>query len=151
MNYFQNRSKNMKKEFRSLCPIASTLDILGDKWSLILIRDMLVREKKTFKEFASSEEGIATGILASRLKLLESFGLVTKRKLPDNKKENIYLLTEKGIDLAPIIIEVTLWGDKYMREYNPKLKAHEELKSDKIAIIKTVQNNYRQVVAQVIG
>ena len=141
----------MKKEFRSLCPIASTLDILGDKWSLVLIRDMLVKEKKTFKEFSSSEEGIATGILASRLKLLESFGLITKRKLPDNKKENIYLLTEKGIDLAPIIIEVTLWGDKYMRAYNPKLKSHKGLKTDKTSIINTLQENYRQVVANITG
>lgn len=140
----------MKKEFRSLCPIASTLDVLGDKWSLVLIRDMLVREKKTFKAFSASEEGIATGILASRLKLLESFGLITKRKLPDNKKENIYLLTEKGIDLAPVVVEVTLWGDKYMRAYNPKLKAYGNLKTDKASIINTLQENYRQMVAKVI-
>lgn len=141
----------MQKKFRSFCPIATTLDILGDKWSLLIVRDMLVVGKKTFKEFSSSPEGIATGILASRLKLLESFGFITKRKLPDNKKENIYLLTEKGIDLAPIIIEITLWGDKYMREFNPELHAHEALKTDKTAVINTVQENYREVLAQIIG
>ena len=141
----------MEKDFRSFCPIASTLDILGDKWSLVLIRDMLVREKKTFKEFSSSDEGIATGILASRLKLMESFGLITKRKLPDNKKENIYLLTEKGIDLAPIIVEVTLWGGKHMKKYNPKLKTHKGLKTDKNLAIHNLQENYRQMVTKVTG
>ncbi len=141
----------MQKKFRSPCAIASTLDVLGDKWSLVLVRDMLIKGKKTFKEFSSSPEGIATGILASRLKLLESYGLITKRKLPDNKKENIYLLTEKGIDLAPVIMEITLWGDKYMRAYNEELSSYEALKKDKTVAINTVQKNYRQVVAQIIG
>ena len=140
----------MQHKFRSLCPIASTLDLLGDKWSLVIVRDMLIREKKTFKDFSSSDEKIATGILASRLKLLESFGLITKRKLPANKKENIYLLTEKGIDLAPIIMEITLWGDKHMRAYNPKLISHKEVKADKLGVINTVQKNYRQFVAQIV-
>ena len=141
----------MKKKFRSLCPIASTLDIVGDKWSLIIARDMLFMEKQTFKEFSESEEKIATGILASRLKLLESFDFITKRKLPGNKKENIYLLTEKGIDLAPLLIEFTLWGDKYMRTYNPELYSYEELKADKTLVISTIQKNYRQLVAQITG
>lgn len=141
----------MQKKFRSLCPIASTLDLLGDKWSLVLIRDMLIFGKKTYKEFALSDEGIATGILASRLKLLESFGLITKRKLPNNKKENIYLLTEKGIGLAPTIIEITLWGDRHMREHNPEIDSYEYLKADKGLVITTVQENYRQIVVGLIG
>ena len=141
----------MQQKFRSPCAIASTLDVLGDKWSLVLVRDMLIKGKKTFKEFSLSAEGIASGILASRLKLLESYGLITKRKLPDNKKENIYLLTEKGIDLAPIIMEITLWGDKYMRAHNAELFSYEELKKDKTLAINTVQENYRQVVAQIVG
>lgn len=140
----------MEKKFRSLCPISSTLDLLGDKWSLIIIRDMLIKGKKTYKEFSLSDEGIATGILASRLKQLESFGIITKRKLPENKKENIYLLTEKGIDLTPILIEITLWSDQYMREFNPKLHSYEELKTDKNLVIATIQKNYRQLMAQII-
>ncbi len=141
----------MIKKFRSSCPIASTLDILGDKWSLLLIRDMLIKGKKTYKEFSLSDEKIATGILASRLKQLEAFGFITKRKLPDNKKENIYLLTEKGIDLAPLIVEVTLWGEKHMRVHNPRINSYDELKADKTLAINMVTENYRKVAAQIIG
>ena len=95
----------MKKEFRSGCPISSALDVVGDKWSLLIIRDMLLNHKKTFKEISDSDEKIAPSILSARLKLLESYKLIAKTKLPDNKKENIYLLTEKGVCLTPIIIE----------------------------------------------
>ena len=108
----------MKNKFRSGCPIASTLDIVGDKWSLLIIRDMLIKHKKTFKEISDSDEMIAPSILLARLKLLESYKLITKRKFPENKKENIYFLTDKGIDFAPIIIEFSLWGDSNMREFN---------------------------------
>ena len=107
----------MKKEFRSGCPISSTLDVVGDKWSLLIIRDMLVKHKKTFKEISDSDEKIAPSILSARLKLLESYKLIFKTKVPDNKKENIYLLTEKGIRLTPIIIEFSLWGNSNMREF----------------------------------
>ena len=108
----------MKKEFRSGCPISSTLDVVGDKWSLLIIRDMLVKHKKTFKEISDSYEKIAPSILSSRLKLLESYKLIFKTKVPDNKKENIYLLTEKGIRLTPIIVEFSLWGNSNIREFN---------------------------------
>lgn len=135
----------MKNKFRSSCPIASTLDLVGDKWSLLIIRDMLVKHKKTFKEISNSDEKIAPSILSARLKLLESYKLITKTKIPENKKENIYLLTEKGVDLAPIIIEFSLWGDTYMREFN-KINAIEDLKEDKSLIIDTVQNSYNSML-----
>jgi len=137
----------MKNKFRSGCPIASSLDVVGDKWSLLIIRDMLIRHKKTFKEISNSDERIAPSILSARLKLLESYKLITKRKLPENKKENIYLLTEKGIGFTPIIIEFSLWGDNYMREFN-EINTIDGLKSDKSLIIDTVQNNYNSMVLQ---
>ena len=108
----------MKKEFRSGCPVSSSLDVVGDKWSLLIIRDMLVKHKKTFKQISDSYEKIAPSILSARLKLLESYKLIFKTKAPENKKENIYLLTEKGIRLTPIIIEFSLWGNSNMREFN---------------------------------
>jgi DNA-binding HxlR family transcriptional regulator len=145
-----NSEVKMDKKFRSSCPISSALDIVGDKWSLLIVRDMLLMTKKTFKELSLSDERIASGILASRLKQLESFGLITKRKLPGNQKENIYLLSEKGIDLAPIIIEFTLWGDRYMREFNPTILSVDAMKADKSTIIETVRNNYRSLVSQII-
>jgi len=149
-NYFQINSNNrikMKNKFRSGCPIASTLDIVGDKWSLLIIRDMLIKHKKTFKEISDSDEMIAPSILSARLKLLESYKLITKRKFPENKKENIYLLTNKGIDFAPIIIEFTLWGDSHMQEFN-EIDIIDGLQADKPMIITTVQNNYNSMLIQ---
>ena len=135
----------MKKEFRSGCPIASTLDVIGDKWSLLIIRDMLIKHKKTFKEISDSDEKIAPSILSARLKLLESYKLIFKTKMTDNKKENIYLLTEKGIRLAPIIIEFSLWGNSNMREFN-QIDNIEGLNLNKTLIIQTVQDSYQAML-----
>ena len=135
----------MKKEFRSGCPIASSLDIIGDKWTLLIIRDMLVEHKKTFKEISDSYEKIAPSILSARLKLLATYKLITKRKFPENKKENIYLLTEKGIHLAPLIIEFSLWGNSNMQEFN-KINDIEGLNSDKNLVIQTLQDRYNTML-----
>ena len=135
----------MKKKFRSGCPISSTLDVVGDKWSLLIIRDMLVKHKMTFKEISDSDEKIAPSILSARLKLLESYKLIFKTKVPDNKKENIYLLTEKGIRLTPIIIEFSLWGNYNMREFN-EIDDIEGLNSGKTLIIQTVQDSYNSML-----
>jgi DNA-binding HxlR family transcriptional regulator len=137
----------MKKEFRSGCPISSALDVVGDKWSLLIIRDMLVKHKKTFKEMSDSYEKIAPSILSARLKLLESYKLIFKTKAPENKKENIYLLTEKGIRLTPIIIEFSLWGDKWMREFN-QIDTIDGLNTDKSVIIKTIEDNYKSLLVK---
>ena len=135
----------MKKEFRSGCPISSTLDVVGDKWSLLIIRDMLVKQKKTFKEISDSDEKIVPSILSARLKLLESYKLIFKTKVPDNKKENIYLLTEKGIRLTPIIIEFSLWGNYNMREFN-EIDDIEGLNLDKTLIIQKIQDSYKSML-----
>ena len=144
-------TKKEGHKFRSTCLIASALDLIGDKWSLLIIRDMLLHQKKTFKEIAASKEGIATNLLSSRLKLLASLGMITKRKLPTNKKENIYLLTEKGIDLAPMIMEIVLWSDKHVRAYNPGMNANERDETDKMLIIENCQNDYRAFARNVIN
>jgi DNA-binding HxlR family transcriptional regulator len=135
----------MKKEFRSGCPISSTLDVVGDKWSLLIIRDMLLKHKMTFKEISDSDERIAPSTLSARLKLLESYKLIFRTKMPENKKENIYLLTEKGIRLAPIIIEFSLWGNSNMREFN-EIDDIEGLNSEKALIIQTVQESYNSML-----
>jgi DNA-binding HxlR family transcriptional regulator len=143
----------MKNKFRSSCPIASTLDIIGDKWSLLIIRDMVLGHKKTFKEISDSEEAIAPSILSARLKLLESFQLITKRKLPENLKENIYLLTEKGISLVPMLTEIILFADKNFRQFNPKMFSisDKEFNSDKSIVIQNIQNGYREMVQNTIS
>jgi len=82
----------------------------GDKWTLVVIKLMLLEQKKTFKEFSESDEPIAPSILSNRLKTLEKIGFIVKQKLPNNQKTNHYILTEKGLSLTPIIIELALWS-----------------------------------------
>ena len=96
--------------FRCDCPVTSALDIVGDKWTLVIIKLMLLEQKKTFKEFSESDESIAPSILSNRLKTLEKIGFIVKQKLPDNQKTNHYFLTEKGLSLTPVIIELALWS-----------------------------------------
>lgn len=135
----------MKNNFRSGCPIASTLDIIGDKWSLLIIRDMLLHHKMTFKEFSASEEQIAPSILSSRLKLLITYGLITKQKQVRNKKENIYLLTEKAIELASILIDISIWGDKHLREFN-QIDNIDGLNLERSLILSVVKKRYHEMV-----
>ena len=137
----------MKNNFRCKCPITSALDILGDKWSLVVIKQMLFERKSTFKDFTESTESIATNILSSRLKLLEHFGIILKEKLPKNKKTNIYVLTEKGLRLTPTLIELTLWSNKNIQEFHPDLNINQHLESEKDnkeAIYASVITNYKQ-------
>ena len=96
--------------FRCNCPVTSALDIVGDKWTLVVIKLMLLEQKKIFKEFSESDESIAPSILSNRLKTLEKIGFIVKQKLPNNQKTNHYILTEKGLSLTPIIIELALWS-----------------------------------------
>ena len=136
----------MDYTFRCECPITSALDILGDKWILVIIKQMLIEDKKTFKDFTESDEAIATNILASKLKCLDELGIITKTQLPDNKKTNLYLLTEKGLALTPIIVELSIWSDENVRELNSIMRDSPEIgimKSDKNAFIKLIQDTYK--------
>jgi DNA-binding HxlR family transcriptional regulator len=96
--------------FRCNCSVTSALDIVGDKWTLVIIKLMLLEQKKTFKEFSESDESIAPSILSNRLKTLLKIGFIVKQKLPENQKTNHYFLTEKGLSLTPVIIELALWS-----------------------------------------
>ncbi len=98
---------------RSDCPLGCSLDVFGDKWSLLIIRDLMFFQKSTYNDFLKSAEGIATNILASRLKGLEKNGVIEKLEHPDSKTKILYRLTPKGIDLLPIIMEVYIWSEKY--------------------------------------
>lgn len=135
----------MKNNFRSGCPIASTLDLIGDKWTLLILRDMLFHHKMTFKDFSASNEKIAPSILSSRLKLLLSYGLVSRQKRINNKKENIYILNEKAIDLTSVIVDISKWGSKYLNEFN-EIDDIEELNLERSIIIDSVKKNYISMV-----
>ncbi len=99
---------------RSECPLSGSLDIFGDKWSLLIIRDIVFHRKSTYGDFLDSDEGISTNILASRLQSLEKNGIIKKWKHPDSKVKILYKLTEKGIDLLPVLLEVYIWAEKYL-------------------------------------
>jgi DNA-binding HxlR family transcriptional regulator len=111
----------MRSDFRCDCPITSALDVVGDKWILVIVKQMLMEGKETFKDFTESDEAIATNILSSKLKLLEEAGLVIKTKRPDNKKTSLYLLTEKGLALSPVIVELAHWSDANLRDVHPSI------------------------------
>lgn len=109
---------NNELSFRCSCPITSALDLIGDKWSLVIIKQILFEEKSTFKDFTTSDEAIATNILSSRLSQLEKYQMIEKTKLPTNKKVNIYTLTEKSLALTPLLVELGLWGREHIAELN---------------------------------
>lgn len=102
-------SKETKKR-QTGCPVAFGLDTFGDRWSLLVIREIMLRGKKTYSEFMEMEESIATNILIDRLKHLEAEGIVDKSRDPENRRSYIYTLTKKGRDLAPIILEIIIWS-----------------------------------------
>src|SRR5438105_15612165 len=99
-----------KSNPRSGCPVSVSLEIFGDRWSLLIIRDLMVRGFRTFKEFQGSGEGIATNILADRLQRLEAAGIITAEEEKTDGRRVNYRLTEKGIDLAPVLLELLIWA-----------------------------------------
>jgi DNA-binding HxlR family transcriptional regulator len=102
----------MKKPRRSRCPIAASLDLLGDRWTLLVLRDMVFRGHRYFQQFAASPEGIATNTLAERLDRLEEAGVIRKERDPDDGRRNRYVLTEEGLAAIPLLIDLIVWGAK---------------------------------------
>ena len=100
---------------RSDCPISCTLDLIGDKWTLVIIRDAIYKGYTTYGQFQSSPEGIATNILASRLNRLVDCGIFKKQKDKTNKLRIHYILTDKGHDLQEVLNTVALWGNSHIR------------------------------------
>jgi DNA-binding HxlR family transcriptional regulator len=98
---------------RSGCPLNASVEMLGDRWSLLIIRDMMLLGYHTFKEFLNSHERIATNILADRLKRLEHYGIIASARDPDDGRKQIYSLTPKGVGLAPVLTEMVLWAAEH--------------------------------------
>ncbi|MDN5478111.1 MAG: helix-turn-helix transcriptional regulator [Chryseobacterium sp.] len=121
---------------RSDCPISSSLEIWGDKWSLLIIRDLMLKKECTYGDFLKADEKIATNILASKLLHLLESDIIDKKDHPDSKLKILYHLTEKGIDLIPIIVEINLWGEKYLGIPDERKKLVENIKKDKEKFIR---------------
>ena len=98
---------------RSACPISYALDFIGDKWSLLVIRDLMFVGKRQFGEFLQSDERIATNILADRLARLEAAGIIHGAPHPESRAKRVYVLTERGLDLAPVMLELVVWGARH--------------------------------------
>lgn len=121
---------------RSGCPVSISLEVLGDRWSLLIVRDLMVRGYHTFKEFQQAGEGIATNILADRLKKLQRAGIVSTEPEESDRRKINYRLTEKGIDLAPVMLELLIWGARHQETGAP------------CAVIEAMVRNRKEVLAE---
>lgn len=130
----QRKIANPKR--RSGCPLNASVEMLGDRWSLLIIRDMMLLGRRTFKEFLGSYERPASNILADRLHRLEAYGIIRAKRDPTDGRKLIYLLTSKGIDLAPVLTEMVLWAGK-----------HEETENQ--PLIRLMQKDKRKFLAEI--
>ena len=105
--------RSPKGGFRSACPLATALDLVGDKWSLVIVRDMMAKKGK-YQEFLNSPEGIPTNILADRLKALECRGIIRRRRYQTKPVRHEYILTRKGAELLPVLQQLVLWAQKHV-------------------------------------
>ena len=122
---------------RSGCPVSISLEIFGDRWSLLIIRDLMVRGFRTFKQFQQSGEGVATNILADRLQKLENAAIISAEVDGTDARKINYRLTEKGVDLAPVLLELLIWGARHEQTGAP------------CAVIDELEKNREQVLAEV--
>lgn len=98
---------------RSDCPVSYAMDLFGDKWSLLIIRDLMFYQKRFFKEFRESKEKIASNILSDRIKKLEAVGIIVSKVYEKHRSQKVYRLTEKGISLIPVLVEIMVWSAQY--------------------------------------
>lgn len=127
---------------RSGCPINIALEIFGDRWSLLIVRDLMFKGRNTYKEFLEAEEGIATNILAERLQRLEATGIILKQPDPADGRKTIYQLTAKGIDLAPVLVEMILWSARYEETAAPS-EAIRDMRENRQRFISTVRKSLK--------
>ncbi|MEP3297696.1 MAG: helix-turn-helix domain-containing protein [Pseudoruegeria sp.] len=130
----------MKPPRRSDCPTNYAVEHFGDRWTLLLIRDLLFHGKSYYQEFLSDEEGISTNILAARLKKMEADGLILRQKARDGRRIR-YVLTDKGIDLARIMVEINRWSAKYDPDTGVPADHSQKIKDDFEGLITDYQRN----------
>lgn len=127
---------------RSDCPISVTLELLGDEWSLLIVRDLMFKGLRTYREFAEAGERIASNVLADRLARLEEGGIVTRRRDPEDGRRQVYRLTEKGIDLAPVLVEMVLWAARHERTAAPAATVR-EMRIDRAKVLRDIRKRWR--------
>lgn len=133
---------------RSPCPIAAVLDVLGDRWTLLVIRDMMFRGFREYGEFLEAGEGISTNILAERLKRLVESGIVTRQENPEDRKRVIYTLSEKGIDLMPALFEMIEWGNRYFGHCQIPEEYEQAMRKDKAGLMQSLRKKLLSEIIQ---
>lgn len=128
---------------RSGCPVSISLEIFGDRWSLLIIRDLMVRGCRTFRDFQQSGEGIATNILADRLRKLEGRGMITLEQEASDRRRGNYRLTEKGIGLAPVLLELLIWGARHEQTAAPCAMIA-EIEKNRATVLAEVRRRWRE-------
>ncbi len=141
--YCASVSEKTRPKRRSGCPVSISLEILGDRWSLLIVRDMMVRGYRTFGEFLASGEGIASNILSGRLRTLRAAGIVTTEPAPDDARSVHYRLTEKGIALAPVVFEMLIWAAHYEKTGAP-CGVVEQMERNRAAVLKETCRRWRE-------
>lgn len=136
----------VKKRGPTICPIVFSLDIFGDKWSLVILRDVLIRNKSHFLEFLKSEEKMASNILSSKLEILVTEGLLTKEADLKNKSASIYKPTKKALDLLPTIFELMRWGIQYNQNSDISGPVMKELMNNPEELRKRVLKEFESVL-----
>jgi DNA-binding HxlR family transcriptional regulator len=132
--------KKSGPQWRSGCPLNASVEMLGDRWSLLIVRDMMLRGFRTYKEFLESFEGIATNILADRLRRLEAHAIISAEPDPSDRRKRIYRLTAKGIDLAPVLTEMVLWASAHEITGNQPLIL--QMRKDKEAFLAAIRRRW---------
>ena len=125
---------------RSGCPLNASVEMLGDRWSLLIIRDMMLAGARSYKQFMDCYEGIATNILADRLRKLVAYGIITTEKDPSDGRKLIYLLTAKGVALAPVLTEMVLWAAAHEDTENQTLVR--QMRADKLKFLTGVRQRW---------
>jgi DNA-binding HxlR family transcriptional regulator len=128
---------------RSGCPISIALELFGDPWSLLIVRDLMFKGLRTFKEFQAAGEGVATNILSDRLARLEEAGILSQTRDPSDARRVLYGLTRKGADLAPILVELVLWSARYEKTEAPPKIVH-EMRTRRPQVIARLQREWKR-------
>ena len=131
--------KSKGKSHDSGCLVAYALDTFGDRWTMLIIRDMMLYGKRRYSDFLQAGEGIATNILAEKLKHLEAHGVLVKERDPVNRRSYVYSLTEKGQALAPILAEIIVWSGRYVPIEERRRKLIKRAKTDREALVREFQ------------
>ncbi|WP_276356122.1 winged helix-turn-helix transcriptional regulator [Cohnella caldifontis] len=135
----------MKKRTPTVCPIVYSLDLWGDPWSLVILRDVLIHNKRYYREFLASRERISTNILSARLQSLVEEGLLVKIEGETNRAQTMYRPTQKALDLLPVVFAIMRWGLKYNPNTDRSIPIMMELTTDENALQQRLLRNFDDV------